>query len=213
MLNRIAALEAGGGLKLSEDFGPGELAGMKLFFRAKGEKSSGNCASCHAPPLFTDLSFHNMGVSQGEYDRLHGEGSFASLAIPGPDGASRPSTRFREIPSRDKPGAVDLGHWNFVNLSNSPLRRAGESEEGFLRRMIGTFKTPTLRNLAFSGPYMHNGAFPTLESVLTELKRMSEMARAGRVREADERLATIRIAEADIAGLVAFLNSLNERLK
>jgi hypothetical protein len=40
--------------------------------------------------------------------------------------------------------------------------------------------------------------------------RLSEMARAGKVREGDEELARIRITEADIAGLVAFLNTLNE---
>jgi cytochrome c peroxidase len=121
--------------------------------------------------------------------------------------------RFREIPSRDKPGYIDLGHWNIVNVSTSPLRRAEESEDRFLDRMIGTFKTPTLRNLAYSEPYLHNGAYFHLEDVLAELIRMSRLARAGRVREADEELAKIRISESDIPRLVAFLNALNEDLK
>ncbi|HWP43055.1 MAG TPA: cytochrome c peroxidase, partial [Blastocatellia bacterium] len=202
MLQRISSLEAKRELRLAEGFGPGALEGMKIFFRTDGAASAGNCVSCHTPPLFTDFSFHNMGISQGEYDRLHGEGSFASLEIPGAARAVRPSPRLREIPSRDKPGVVDLGHWNFVDLATSPLRRRGESEDRFLQRMIATFKTPTLRNLAFSQPYMHNGAFPSLESALEEIMRMSEMARAGRVREADEGLARIRITEADIARLV-----------
>jgi hypothetical protein len=43
--------------------------------------------------------------------------------------------------------------------------------------------------------------------------RLSEMDRAGRVREGDEELVKIRISAAEIAPLVAFMNSLNEDLK
>jgi cytochrome c peroxidase len=213
LLARISNLETRGELRLPADFGQKALEGLKIFFTAKGDKSSGNCVSCHAPPLFTDFSFHNMGVSQSEYDRHHGDGSFASLNIPGASAAVRPSPQFREIPSRNRPGNVDLGHWNFVKLSSSPLRRAGEGEDRFLRRMIATFKTPTLRNLAYSQPYLHNGAFASLDEVLIELMRMSELARAGRVREADEGLSLIRISEADVGRLVVFLNSLNDGLR
>jgi hypothetical protein len=42
---------------------------------------------------------------------------------------------------------------------------------------------------------------------------LSELARAGKVRQADEQLARINISEADIAPLVAFLRTLNEELK
>jgi cytochrome c peroxidase len=93
------------------------------------------------------------------------------------------------------------------------MRRAGESDDVFLRRMIATFKTPTLRNLAYTHPYFHNGSIQTLEETLAEIFRLSDMARAGRVREGDEELAKIRIGAAEIAPLVAFLNSLNENLK
>ncbi|HEY7545579.1 MAG TPA: cytochrome c peroxidase [Blastocatellia bacterium] len=202
----LGRLESKGDIKLTKDFDADALRGMKIFFRVKGEASVGNCAVCHTPPLFTDFSFHNTGISQSEYDRLHGEGSFASLRV---EAAARPSVQFREIPYRNKPGYADLGHWNFVKM-DSPLRRAGESDAQFLERMVGTFKTPTLRNLAFSYPYMHNGAFATLESALIEIAKLSDMARAGRVRAADEELARIKISESDIASLVAFLNALNE---
>jgi hypothetical protein len=59
---------------------------------------------------------------------------------------------------------------------------------------------------------MHTGGFTTVESALAELMRLSEMARAGKVREGDEELSRIRITEADIAGLVAFLSTLNENM-
>jgi cytochrome c peroxidase len=182
---------------------------MKTFFNTE----TGNCATCHAPPLFTDFSFHNLGVSQIEYDRVHGEGKFASLVIPDSTTARRPSAQFRENPAREKPGEVDLGFWNFVDLKTSPLRRAGESDDLFLRRMTAAFKTPTLRNLAYTQPYFHDGTIQSLEETLETMIRLSEMARAGRVRESDEELAKIRIGAADIAPLVAFMNSLNEDLK
>lgn len=213
MLARISDLETKGQLRTAKSFGADAVEGMKIFFRTEGAQAAGNCVSCHKPPLFTDSSFHNMGVSQSEYDRFHGDGSFAALKIPNATEAARPSAKFRETPSRDKPGNVDLGYWNFVNISNSPMRRATESHEEFLKRMTATFKTPTLRNLAYSQPYMHNGAFHSLDSVLSELMRLSALARAGLVREADEGLAGIKIREADTRPLVAFLNALNEVLQ
>ncbi|MGA9773943.1 MAG: cytochrome c peroxidase [Blastocatellia bacterium] len=213
LLARVTELEAKGQLKTTRDFGATAVSGMKIFYRTEGAQSAGNCVSCHQPPSFTDSSFHNMGVSQSEYDRLHGEGSFAALKIPSAAEAVRPSAKFRETPSRDKPGNVDLGFWNFVNMSNSPLRRATESDERFLQRMTATFKTPSLRNLTYSQPYMHNGAFHSLDSVLSELMRLSALAREGRVREADAGLAAITISEADTRPLIAFLNALNEVLQ
>ncbi|HVF91255.1 MAG TPA: cytochrome c peroxidase [Blastocatellia bacterium] len=213
VLDRVSSLERRGKLRAPAGFGREALAGMKIFFRTEGPAAAGNCVSCHAPPFFTDSSFHNIGITQSEYDQVHGEGSFAALKIPEASEAARPSMNFREAASRQRPDNVDLGYWNNVKLGRSPLRREGEGEDQFLRRMIGAFKTPTLRNLVYSQPYMHNGGYPSLASVLDELLRQSELARSGRVREADEGLARIRIAEADIRPLIAFLNALNEDLK
>ncbi len=213
LLARVNALESSGSIKLTKEFSAGSIRGLKLFFSAEGSGSLGNCVVCHTPPLFTDFSFHNKGDSQVEYDRIHGEGAFAAIKIPDAATARRPSAQFRENPSKEKPGEVDLGFWNFVDLKASPLRRLGESDDGFLRRMTATFKTPTLRNLAYSQPYFHDGSIQTLEETLERMIRLSEMARAGRVRESDEELSKIRISAADIAPLVAFMNSLNEDLK
>ena len=212
LLAKIDRLEKSRVLKLSSAFDSDALSGMKTFFRTEGIESVGNCAMCHTPPLFSDFSFHNMGISQSEYDQVNGEGSFAELEIPAANAARRPSPQFRETPSRQKPGCADLGFWNFVDVKATEFRRAGETDDRFLRRMIGAFKTPTLRNLSFSQPYMHTGGFTTVESALAELMRLSEMARAGKVREGDEELSRIRITEADIAGLVAFLSTLNENM-
>ena len=213
ILEKVTALEKKRALKLPRGFDKAAVEGMKVFFRIDGGAAVGNCVACHAPPLFTDFSFHNMGISQGEYDQINGEGSFAELKIPTAAEAKRPSAQFRETPSRKKPGCADLGFWNFVDLKTSPFRRKGESDDQFLQRMVAAFKTPSLRNLDFTQPYMHTGGFSTLESAIAEIMRLSELARAGKVRQADEQLARINISEADIAPLVAFLRTLNEELK
>jgi cytochrome c peroxidase len=209
LLAGIKSVESKGAVKLTNGFDETAFKGLKLFYDAR----AGNCATCHTPPLFTDFSFHNKGVSQLDYDRVHSDGKFEALPVPGAASARRPSPQFHENPSRERPGEADLGFWNFVDLKTSPLRRAGESDDAFLRRMTATFKTPTLRNLAYTQPYFHNGSIQTLEETLGEIIRLSDMARAGRVREGDEELAKIRIGEAEIAPLVAFLDSLNEDLK
>ena len=213
LLKHVSSLAEENRLKLSADFDREALRGFEIFFRTEGRESTGNCVACHAPPLFTDFSFHNTGISQAEYDRAHSEGGFAAITIPDSARAVRPSAQFRETPVKNRPGFADLGYWNFVDVKSSPLRRAGESDDRFLNRMIATFKTPTLRNLAYTPPYMHTGGYGSLESALMEIIQLSGMARAGRVRSADEELKKIKITEADIAPLIAFLNTLNEDLK
>lgn len=209
LLTNINSLESKGKLKFSKGFDKMALQGMKIFFNSE----TGNCTACHAPPHFTDNSFHNIGISQLEYDSFHGEGQFAALPIPNAAEAHRPFMPYRENPSKAKPGDVDLGYWNFVDLKTSTLRRTGENDEHFLQRMIATFKTPTLRNLKYTQPYFHNGSLHTLEEVLSTMIDLSKAAQAGHLREADEELAKIKITNADIPALVAFLNSLNEDLK
>lgn len=205
LLARVTELERTKMLKLPSGFSATALQGMKLFY------SSGNCVTCHAPPLFTDLSYHNLGISQIEYDQVHGAGTFAALEIA--SATTRPAERFRQFPSKGKPGEVDLGYWNFVNVNTSPLRGTNESDEQFLARMVGAVKTPGLRHLAYTYPYMHNGAYTTLEGTVKELQRVSEMGRTGQVRAADAELLKMQIADADIAPLVTFLGTLNEDLK
>jgi cytochrome c peroxidase len=216
LLAQVSALESRHALKLPVGFKADALRGLKIFFRTANTNSTtavGNCVACHTPPLFTDFSFHNVGVSQRDYDKVHGEGQFADLSIPEAADANRPASQFRKVPAKAKPGAVDLGHWNFVDLKTSPMRRLGESDDQFLRRMIGAFKTPTLRNLAYSAPYLHTGSLTSLTDVINEMIESSELARAGRLRAVDEEMQKVRIAEGDIPSLLAFLGALNENLK
>ena len=235
LLDRVEVLEAQGRLALVDGFSEQALAGFKIFFRPGGLRSAGNCVVCHTPPLFTDFKFHNTGITQAEYDRVHGAGGFERLPIPGPEEIDRPAERFRRPPDRSHPDWADLGFWNFVDPANSPLRLSTETETEFLARMIATFKTPTLRNLALTGPYMHNGAFATLEAALEAVVSASELARSGRrrlltvqsptqgetpsagppaqsrqLRSGDVEFALMTVSRDDIPRLLTFLQTLNE---
>jgi hypothetical protein len=107
-------------------FGEEELKGLKIFFAQKphhvkpsdfARGGIGNCIACHAAPNFTDFRFHNTGIAQFEYDRIHGPGASAGLDIPGlnqrnmnpevflPATSQHPYAQepFRSIPMGDNP--------------------------------------------------------------------------------------------------------------
>jgi cytochrome c peroxidase len=204
--------------------------------RPRPEHGIGNCVACHVAPDFTDFKFHNTGAAQDEYDAVHGAGAFAALRIPGlternadpdswlPATSRHPRRRgpFLAIPAADQPGRTDLGLWNVFADPDQPraqaaLRRLlnGDDErpppdEARLPLTIALFKTPTVRGLAFSDPYLHTGRQDTLEDVGRFYLRMSALARAGKLRNPAPELSGIFLKETDIAPLAAFLRALNE---
>ena len=199
----------------------------------------GNCIACHAAPNFTDFKLHNTGVAQQEYDNPaigagHAAGAFAALAIPSlatripddlPETEQHPtaSGRFRSIPSAGTT-LTDLGVWNiFLNpdipnpqakiraiLCDEHLPAACPADNVLLDEAIARFKTPGLRDLGHSAPYMHNGQFDTVDEAVGFYLGTSNRARAGTLRNGINAVRGIALLPADIASLVAFLKSLNE---
>jgi cytochrome c peroxidase len=209
-------------------FGPAELDGLKIFL------GRGQCAGCHPPPELTDFAFHNTGAAQEEYDALHGAGAFAALAVPTlaqrradpnrflPASAAHPNALaiFKAIPTAADPSLTDLGLWNVFANDDLPLAQApltallcpagGCTPDTLLPRTIALFKTPGLRDLEDAPPFLHNGRADTIEAVVQHYIDMAALARAGKLRNADPRLASVDLAAADIAPLAAFLRSLTE---
>lgn len=68
----------------------------------------------------------------------------------------------------------------------------------------GAFRTPTLREISRTAPYMHNGSLPTLEAVV-DFYEMGGRANPN----LDPDLMPLRLANADKAALVAFLKALD----
>ena len=107
--------------------------------------SKARCNSCHGridvAPLFTDDQFHNIGVGVKKLD-------FAAV-------------------SRKAAAAVGSG----ASIDQLALTNAEASELGrFLvtreQKDLGAFKTPQLRNVAQTAPYMHDGSEATLADVI-----------------------------------------------
>jgi cytochrome c peroxidase len=226
-------------------FGAQELAGLKIFLAepsavpptapelAAGQ--IGNCIACHAAQNFTDFKLHNTGIAQAEYDVIHGNGSFAALAIPSlgvrtsndlpaTDPHQSAKEFFRSVPVLTDPALTDLGVWNiFLNpdmpnpqakiraiLCDEHLPAACPADNVLLDEAIARFKPPGLRDLGHSAPYMHNGQFGTLDDAVGFYLGTSNRARAGILRNGINAVRGIALLPADIAPLVAFLKSLNE---
>lgn len=79
-----------------------------------------------------------------------------------------------------------------------------------MTRAIAVFKTPGLRDLSHSAPYMHNGQFDTLESIIGFYQAASDARRAEALRNPPKEFADMAIRARDMAPLANFLRSLNE---
>ncbi|WP_084640414.1 cytochrome-c peroxidase [Meiothermus rufus] len=71
---------------------------------------------------------------------------------------------------------------------------------------VGKFKTPTLRNVALTAPYMHDGSIPTLREVVMHYNRGGQPNL-----NADVLIRPLGLSEQEIDDLVAFLESLTDR--
>ncbi|HTJ28979.1 MAG TPA: hypothetical protein VL346_00670, partial [Acidobacteriaceae bacterium] len=214
-------------------FGALELQGLKIFLKAGTANSgsgqhAGNCAACHQAPDFTDFGFHTTGVTQREYDNIHGSGAFMQLAVPSlaernanydlylPTTPSHPNAQetFRRAASASNPNYADLGLWNIYLNADYPNPQAGLksfvcasgkdcSVDSGLASTIAQFKTPILRDLEDSAPYFHNGSAATLDDVVNAYITNSQLAQAGLLRNAPAEFANMSLTNDDVAALVA----------
>lgn len=99
----------------------------------------GNCIACHNGPNLTDNKFYNIGVPENP----------ALVNNPGVEATMRFTARV-------------TGYKAYRTLKEDPGRYLVTRE----REDWKAFKTPTLREIAETGPYMHNGVFSTIEEVI-----------------------------------------------
>lgn len=195
-------------------FGEKELRGLKVF------TGKGQCISCHNGPLFTDQFFHNTGTVQIEYDRLHGSGSFALVKIPSAMERKK-DEYFSSRPKISDDKLMDLGLWNFYARSEKKILTSYVSKiicptgktcapADLLPLTIGRIKTPTLRNLGHSFPYLHNGSANNIKDAIAQHLTASKLLRKGVLRNGAIEFLGIDVNEVELSELEAFLVSLNE---
>ena len=154
--------------------------GLKIFV------GSGNCSVCHFGPHFTNGEFHDVGVpflvAPGRVDAGRHEGIKRLRAdrfnLLGPYSDDAAGT------SATKTRHVELQHANY-----------------------GQFKTPSLRNVALTAPYMHDGRYATLRDVVRHYSALN-MERLHT--HGEQLLRPLGLAEAETDDLVAFLETLTD---
>ena len=133
----VAAIIAGDNDLQRSTFTDDEIVGLQLFI------DEAACTQCHNGPLFTNHEFHNTGV----------------ISFPG------------EVPDKGRVTGVRQVLADPFNCSG-PYADAAEkscAELEYARtgpELIGAFRTPSLRNLENTGPYMHKGQIASLAAVL-----------------------------------------------
>src|SRR5690606_7831335 len=71
--------------------------------------------------------------------------------------------------------------------------------------LVGAFKTPSLRQVARTAPYFHDGRAATLADVLTHY---SELDATPAIGHREESLVPLKLTREEQDALIAFLNSL-----
>jgi cytochrome c peroxidase len=166
---------AGGADALSEP----QKRGWELF-RGKAQ-----CVNCHAfspsSPFFTDFKFYNTGVATKgkDFGRL-ARGVLLS-SPPGHD-ADRALNSLAHVE-----GFSELGRYLVTGRTKD----------------IGAFKTPTLRDVELTAPYMHDGSLKTLLDVVRFYDRGGEHNP-----HLDERVRPLGLTAQEMSDLVDFMRAL-----
>jgi cytochrome c peroxidase len=152
--------------------------------------NKGRCVSCHVieqtQAVFTDGRFHNVGVGiseiQDEVPTLAGE--YIDAGITGDD--------------------VDIAV--LTDKRSSELGRFAVTT-GF--DDMGSFKTPTLRNVAVTAPYMHDGSKATLRDVMVHYNNGGVTNEGDPVNDfLSGGIRPLDLTEDEIDDLVAFMDAL-----
>jgi cytochrome c peroxidase len=105
-------------------------------------------------------------------------------------------------------GLYNVDGFGGYKKEDSGLREVTENEED-----EGRFRTPTLRNIAITGPYMHDGSIRTLEEVIRKhyaVKGRAALAGKGPSPLRSEFIEGFQIRDREVKDLVEFLKSLTD---
>jgi cytochrome c peroxidase len=147
----------------------------------------GRCNLCHLGPAFTNGEFHDTGVpffmGKGRVD----PGRHAGIQ------------------------KLRASAFNLLGSYNDDAKRSTATGTEHVRlehRNFGEFRTPSLRNIGLTAPYMHNGRLATLRDVVHHYSTVSP----DRLHSDGEAiLRALHLSDQEARDLVAFLETLQER--
>lgn len=141
-----------------------EARGLALF----NDPTRGNCTACHPSqrqgysqhPLFTDFTYDNIGIPRNWKIAANAANPVSSV-----DGAALTYVPAEpHLPSDTEYAYYDLGLCGPFEPAASDLHPRPRFTD--TTTLCGQFKVPTLRNIAITEPYFHNGVFGSLKEVL-----------------------------------------------
>jgi len=110
-----------------------------------------------------------------------------------------------------EPRFHNTGLYNLDGLGALPQDNQGLIEHTGKPEDMGKFRTPSLRNVALTAPYMHDGSLATLDAVIDHYAAGGEAARTGARSPLTSPLITgFEISAEEKADLIAFLESLTD---
>jgi cytochrome c peroxidase len=118
---------------------------------------------------------------------------------------------------RGRPEFHNTGLYNLTGLFSYPQKNAGLYDSTKDPRDVGKFKAPTLRNIAVTAPYMHDGSIGTLEDVLAHYAAGGRTLADGPYKgvghdnpNKSRRIRGFLLTPEDQADVIAFLRSLTD---
>jgi cytochrome c peroxidase len=141
-----------------------EQSGLNLF----NNPTKGNCTACHpsqaqgfsSHALFTDFSFDNIGVPRNWKIPANTPNALSPI-----DGAALATVLTPvDVPADAEYAYYDMGLCG--PLAPSPSDVNARPNLSATTSLCGVFKVPSLRNVAVTSPYFHNGVFSDLHQVV-----------------------------------------------
>jgi cytochrome c peroxidase len=179
---------------------PSQKRGLKLFIGHAG------CVNCHNTPLFSDGRFHDIGVPQAGANvptvaACEGAPNAPSCDCGGGGGdkSCLPSGAHGGVQKRK---GAEFGACSSFDDGQADGGEAPTCAED-TPPPWGTWRTPSLRDVAMTGPYMHDGVFASLADVVWHYDQGG-----GAEGDGGSELAPLNLSDQDRADLVAFLESL-----
>ena len=165
------------------DFTPLEIAGKELFFSQKAQ-----CSSCHANG--------NFAAPDGQFFITNVDAFSGGLTVP--------SDPINNIPGGNNPYASPQSKGT-ANIGLDVVYEDDGKEKG-------KFKIPSLRNIALTGPYMHDGRFGTLEEVVDHYSENIQPHNDldSKFRAVGGGVAQMGFTELEKRSLVAFMETLTD---
>jgi cytochrome c peroxidase len=148
-----------------------------------------------------------QAIAAFERTLISGDSPFDRYVFQGDHGAlSEPAKRGMALFfSRTAGCSACHSGFNFTGTWRDSVGETGKPAFASNGVTVQPMRVPTLRNIALSGPYMHDGRFPTLEAVIDHYFGLGERA----IRY-DRRLPRVSLDMQQKADLVAFLRSLTD---